>query len=271
MFPPHPPPPPPTFLSPSYTSFVSWKKSQRCGNTSQPLIGSAEASEDVRREPEQKPVRNQTADQPGPEASRVCECGARGSWEPGTTPPAEAPGTTHPRDLLCRGLRSHFLLTSSQKCWFLTALSPGVFKALSYIFYFVVQFLSHVQHFATPWTAARQASLSFTISLRLLKLMSIESVMPSNHLILCHPLVLLPSIFPSIRVFSSESVLGIRWPKEGSFSFSASPSNEYSMLIFTLSIFNESNFPWFLLLFCVFQNVISKKISVSLWRFMIMS
>ena len=82
----------------------------------------------------------------------------------------------------------------------------------------------------TPWTAECQASLSITNSWSLLKLMSIESVMPSNHLILCHPL-LLPSIFPRIRVFSSESVLHIRWPKYWSFSFSISPSNEYSGLI----------------------------------------
>ena len=83
----------------------------------------------------------------------------------------------------------------------------------------------------TPWTAARQASLSITNSQSLLKLMSIESVMPSNHLILCHPLLLPPSIFPSIRVFSSESVLCIRWPKYWNFSFNISPSNEYSGLI----------------------------------------
>ena len=92
------------------------------------------------------------------------------------------------------------------------------------------QSLSHVRLFATPWTAARQASLSFTISQSLLKLMSIESVMPSDHLILCRPLLLLPSIFPSIRVFCNESALHIRWPKL-SFSFSISPSNEYSGLI----------------------------------------
>ena len=84
--------------------------------------------------------------------------------------------------------------------------------------------------FATPWTAACQASLSITNSRNLLKLMSIESVMPSNHLILYCPLLLLPSIFPSIRVFSDESVLHIRWPKNWSFSFSISPSNEYSGL-----------------------------------------
>ena len=95
----------------------------------------------------------------------------------------------------------------------------------------VVQYLSHVWLFATTWSIAHQASLSFTISRSLLKLMSIESVMPSSHLILCRPLILLPSIFPSIRVFSSESVLCIRWPKYWCFSFSISPSNEYSGLI----------------------------------------
>ena len=94
-----------------------------------------------------------------------------------------------------------------------------------------VQLLCHVRLFATLWTVARQASLSITNSQSLLKLMSIESVMPSNHLILCHPLLLPSSIFPSIRVFSSESVLCIRWPKFWSFSFSISPSNEYSGLI----------------------------------------
>ena len=94
-----------------------------------------------------------------------------------------------------------------------------------------VQSLSHVQLFATPWTAACQASLSVTNSWSLLKLISIESVMPSNHLILCCPLLLLPSIFPSIEVFSSESVLHIRWPKYCHFSFNFSPSHEYSGLI----------------------------------------
>ena len=93
-----------------------------------------------------------------------------------------------------------------------------------------VQSLSHVRLFVTPWTAARQASLSITNSQSLLKLMSIESAMPFNHLILCRPL-LLPSILPSIRVFSNESVLCIRWPKYWSFSLSISPSNEYSGLI----------------------------------------
>ena len=93
-----------------------------------------------------------------------------------------------------------------------------------------VQSLSHVQLFETPWTAARQASLSIT-SWSLLKLVSIESVMPSNHIILCCPLLFPPSIFPSIKVFSNESVLRIRWPKYWNFSFSISPSNEYSGLI----------------------------------------
>ena len=94
-----------------------------------------------------------------------------------------------------------------------------------------VQLLSHVRLFATPWTAACQASLSITNSLSLLKLMPIESVIPSNHLILCHPLLLLPSIFPSIRVFFNESVLRIRWPKYWSFIFNITPCNEYSGLI----------------------------------------
>ena len=94
-----------------------------------------------------------------------------------------------------------------------------------------VQSLSCVRLFETPWTAARQASLSITNSRSLLKLMSIRSVMPSSHLILCHSLLLLPPIPPSIRVFSNESTLRIRWPKYWSFSFSISPSNEYPGLI----------------------------------------
>ena len=94
-----------------------------------------------------------------------------------------------------------------------------------------VQSLSHVWLFATPWTAACQDSLSITNCWSLLKLMSIESVMPSNHLILCHPLLLPSSIFHSIRVFSNQSIAPIRWPKYWSFSFSISPSNEYSGLI----------------------------------------
>ena len=94
-----------------------------------------------------------------------------------------------------------------------------------------VQLLSRVRLFATPRTAACQASLTITNSWSLLKLMSFKSVMPSNHLILCRPLFLLPSIFPSIRVFSNESVLRIRWPKDWSFSFIISPSSEYSGLV----------------------------------------
>ena len=94
-----------------------------------------------------------------------------------------------------------------------------------------VQSLSRVQLFATPWTAARQASLSITNSQSLLKLMSVELVIPSNHLILCRPLLLSPSIFPSIRVFSNESALPIRWPKYWSFSFNISPSNEHPGLM----------------------------------------
>ena len=106
---------------------------------------------------------------------------------------------------------------------------------------FLLQFssvlsLSCVQLFATPWTATHQASLSITNSWSLLKLMSIKLVMPSNHLILCHPLLLLPSVFLSIRVFSSESLLHVRWPKHWSFSFSISPSSEYSGLILNRNI-----------------------------------
>ena len=99
--------------------------------------------------------------------------------------------------------------------------------------------VSHVRLFATPWTAACQAPLSFTISQSLLRLMCIESVMPFNHLILCCPLLLVSSVFPSIRILSNESALRIRWPKYRSFSFSNSPSNEYSGLIpFRIDLFD---------------------------------
>ena len=113
---------------------------------------------------------------------------------------------------------------------------PSKCEILSIGYFYVrlynsVQSLSHRQLLVTPWTAARQASLSITNCWSLLELMSIESVMPSNHLILCCPLLLLPSIFLSNRVFSSKSVLRITWPKYWSFSFSISPSNEYSGLI----------------------------------------
>ena len=113
-------------------------------------------------------------------------------------------------------------------------LLPGHLSWLSWCkltYQFISQLLSCVQLFAAPWTAARQASLSITNSRSLLKLMFIELVMPSSHLILCCPLPLPPSIFPTIRVFSNESVLHIKWPKYWSFSFSISPSNEYSGLI----------------------------------------
>ena len=104
-------------------------------------------------------------------------------------------------------------------------------KKLCQMEVFVVQQLSQVRLFETPWTAACQASLSFTISQSLCKLMSIELVMPSNHLVLCHTHLFMPSSVPSIGVFSSESTLCIRWPKYWSFSFSINPSNEYSGLI----------------------------------------
>ena len=107
-----------------------------------------------------------------------------------------------------------------------------LFVVINSFYSFVVQSLSCVWLFVTSWTVARQASLSFTISWGLLKLMSIESETPSNHLILCCPLLLLPSILPSIRVFSYELALPIGWPKYWSFSFSIIPSNEYSGLIF---------------------------------------
>ena len=111
------------------------------------------------------------------------------------------------------------------------ALSSITHNFISHVQFNSVQWLSHVRLFVTPWTAACQASLSITNSRSLPKLMSIESVMPSNHLILCHSLLLPPSLFPSIRVFSNESALHIRWLKYWSFSFNISPSNEHSGLI----------------------------------------
>ena len=108
-------------------------------------------------------------------------------------------------------------------------ISPNLYQIIDIVS--SVQLLSCVWLFATPWVAARQASLSITNSRSSPKPMSIETVMPSNHLILCHPLLLLPSIFPSIKVFSNESALCIRWPKCWSFSFSISPSNEHPGLI----------------------------------------
>ena len=129
---------------------------------------------------------------------------------------------------------SLFHIPASRKGWGLFFPSKGISWKM-YFYYFIqfssVQLLSCVWLFATPWTAAHQASLSITNSGSLPKLMSIELVMPSNHLILCHPLLLPPSIFPSNRVFSNESALCNRWPMYWSFSFSISPSSEHSGLI----------------------------------------
>ena len=122
-------------------------------------------------------------------------------------------------------LRITLEVSLQQKIWILYIRILEVLQCSS------VQSLSRVRLFMTPWTAACQASLSITNSWSSLRLMSIESMMPSNHLILCHPPLLLPTIFPSIRVFLDESILRIRWPKYWSFSFSISPSNEYSGLI----------------------------------------
>ena len=105
------------------------------------------------------------------------------------------------------------------------------FLKISFCLFVIVQLLSRVQLFVIPWTGRHQPSLSFTVSWSLFKLMSIELMMPSNHLILCHPLLLLPSIFPSIRVFSNESALRIRWPKYWSFSFAICPSKGHSGFI----------------------------------------
>ena len=129
---------------------------------------------------------------------------------------------------LTQGLNSLLLTSPVLVCRFF--ITSTIWEALISLIS-SLQSLSHVQLFATPWTAAHQASLSVTNSWSLLKVMSIKSVMPSNHLILCHPLLLPPSIFPSIRVFSNDSLLCIRWPENWSFSFNISPSNEYSGLI----------------------------------------
>ena len=142
------------------------------------------------------------------------------------------------------------------KAWPLPLFSEIIYTCFVFLIYeliFVVQPLSHVQLFATPWTAAHQASLSFTISWSLFKLMSIEMVMTSNHLILCRPL-LLPSIFSSIRVFPSESALRIGWPKYWRFSFSISPSNEYSGLIsFRIDWFDLA-VQWSFNLYCLLRG-----------------
>ena len=135
--------------------------------------------------------------------------------------------------MVIESVRKHF---SSYSCFLLPPPSLPSFIPFSSLLFLLsvknnfspVQLLSRVRLFVTPWTAARQASLSITSSRSLPKLMYTESVMPSNHLILCHHLFLLPSIFPSIRICPNESALPIRWPKYWSFSFSISPSNEYS-------------------------------------------
>ena len=126
---------------------------------------------------------------------------------------------------------SLFLVILVFRAWIFSILLECMDKHPQLLHFSSVQSLSRVWLFVTPWTAACQASLSITNSQSLLKLMSIESVMPSNHLIFCRPLLLLPSIFSSIRVFPSESVLQVRWPKYWSFSFSVSPSNEHQGLI----------------------------------------
>ena len=118
---------------------------------------------------------------------------------------------------------------SSYWMWFIILFNICMY--CMYAFYSVQLSLSHVRLPETPWTAARQVSLSIINSQSLLKLVSVESVLPSNHLTLCHPLLLLPSVFPSIRVFSDESVFHIRWPEYWSFSFSISPSSEQPGLI----------------------------------------
>ena len=133
----------------------------------------------------------------------------------------------------CHSMKQY--LTVILICIFLWLISWAhfyVYLPFVYPLFSSVQSLSHIQLFAASWTTVCQASLSITNSQSLFKLMSIELVMPSNHLILCHPLLLPPSIFPSIRVFLNEYILHIRWPKHWSFSFTISPSNEYSGLIF---------------------------------------
>ena len=134
--------------------------------------------------------------------------------------------------ILAQNLLKQFKLYGRQYIWPFPLFLPVVIRSHGGYLLSSVQLLIRAQFFLTPWTAAHQASLSITNSWSLLKHMSIVSVMPSNHLILCRPLLLPPSVFPSTRVFSNESLLSIRWPKCWSFSFSISPSNEYSGLIF---------------------------------------
>ena len=132
--------------------------------------------------------------------------------------------------LYIKSLRAYFSSSCLQMIFFLSIDGTSIiFSSVSLNLLNSVQSLSRVRLFVIPWTAARQASLSITNSWSLLKLMCIEVMMPFNHLILCRPLLLPPSIFPSIRVISNESALCIRWPKYWSFSFNISPSNEYSL------------------------------------------
>ena len=140
----------------------------------------------------------------------------------------ELPSPT-PRDLPDSGTKPMSLVSPALADRFFTTEPPGKLKFM--LQFSSVQSLSHVRLFGTPWIAARQASRSITNSRSSLRLMSIESVMPSSHLILCHPLLLLPPIPPSIRVFSNESTLHMRWPKYWSFSFSVIPSKEIPGLI----------------------------------------
>ena len=134
--------------------------------------------------------------------------------------------------LYIKSLRAYFSSSCLQMIFFLSIDGTSIiFSSVSLNLLNSVQSLSRVRLFVIPWTAARQASLSITNSWSLLKLMCIEVMMPFNHLILCRPLLLLPSIFPSIKVFSNESALRIRWPKFWSFSFNISTSSEYSGLI----------------------------------------
>ena len=152
------------------------------------------------------------------------------TWLPGPSPIFPGPLSLQPPSpLCCPSNRSPII-----HIWAFVPAVPSASdlpRPSAYCKHILSHSLSHVWLFATPWTTACQASLSFTISQSLLTLLSVESVMPSNHLILCHPLLLLPLIFPSIRIFSNESVLCIRWPKYWSFCFSISPSNEYLGLI----------------------------------------
>ena len=140
----------------------------------------------------------------------------------------KGPNAPHPECLPGEGLSTPERCPSLFLFWASLSFRPQDLNTQVVV---VVQLLSRVQLFVTPWTAACQASLSFTISQSLLKLLFIGSMILSNHLILCWPLLLLPSIFPSIRLFSNELALHIRWPKYGSLSFSVSPSNEYSGFI----------------------------------------